>query len=133
MISLSKVTETLFFIEHILVAAYVRCLKEKNERNEIVCFYCTQSDILFCRIARFSQGNKNKLRTYQPQKWKKLRTASLKQNFTGSYKKRVYYNWGSSKSVLQSILRTNYSKNISRWLLLKRCNSCSLSINTVLK
>ena len=54
--------------------------KKKNERNEIVCFYCTQSDILLCGIARFSRENKNKLRTFQPQKWKKLRTASLKQN-----------------------------------------------------
>ena len=47
-------------------------------------FYCTQSDILLCGIARFSQGNKNKLRTFQPQKKKKKkkkkRTASLKQN-----------------------------------------------------
>ena len=51
--------------------------KKKNERNEIVCFYCTQSDILLCGIARFSRGNKNKLRTFQPQT-----------KFTGSYKKK---------------------------------------------
>ena len=54
--------------------------KKKNEINEIVCFYYTQSNILLCGIARFSRGNKNKLRTFQPEKWKKLRTASLKQS-----------------------------------------------------
>ena len=42
--------------------------KKKNERNEIVCFYCTQSDILPCGIARFTRENKNKLRTFQPHK-----------------------------------------------------------------
>ena len=63
--------------------------KKKNERNEIVCFYCTQSDILLRGIARTSQGKKNKLRTFQPQKWKKkLRTAILKQNLLILIKKR---------------------------------------------
>ena len=65
-----------FFIEHLPVAAYVRFLKEK--------------DILLCGITRFSRGNKNKLRTFQPQKWKKLRTASLKQNLLVLIKKRVW-------------------------------------------
>ena len=51
--------------------------KKKNERKEIVCFYSTQSDILLCGIAMFSRGNKNKLRTFQPQT-----------KFTGSYKKK---------------------------------------------
>ena len=51
--------------------------KKKNERNEIVCFYSTQSDILLCGIAMFSRGNKNKLRTFQPQT-----------KFTGSHKKK---------------------------------------------
>ena len=58
------------------------CLCVLLERNEIVCFYCIQSDILLCGIARFSRGNKNKLRTFQPQKWKKkIRTASLNTAF----------------------------------------------------
>ena len=35
----------------------------------------------------FSRGNKNKLRTFQPQKWKILRTASLKQNLLVLVKK----------------------------------------------
>ena len=62
--------------------------KKKNERNEIVCFYCIQSDILLCGIVRFSRGNKNKLRTFQSQKWKKkLRTASLRQNLLVLIKK----------------------------------------------
>ena len=38
--------------------------KKKNERNKMVCFYCTQSDILLSGITRFSRGNKNKLRTF---------------------------------------------------------------------
>ena len=62
--------------------------KKKNERNEIVCFYCTQSDILLCGIARFSRGNKNKLRTFQPQKWKKIKNSQSQTKFTGSYKKK---------------------------------------------
>ena len=64
--------------------------KKKNERNEIACFYSTQSDILLCGIARFIRGNKKKLRTFRPQKWKKLRAASLKQNLLVLVKKRVY-------------------------------------------
>ena len=62
----------------------------KNERNEIVCFYCTLSGIL-CGITRFTQRNNNKLRTFQPQKWRKLRTASLKQNLLVPTNKRVYH------------------------------------------
>ena len=63
--------------------------KKKNERNEMVCFYSTQSDILLCGM--FSRGNKNKLRAFQSQKWKKqLRTASPKQNLLVLIKKRVY-------------------------------------------
>ena len=71
--------------------------KKKNERNEIVCFYCTQSDILLCGIAKFSRGNKNKLRTFQPQKWKKIKNSQPQTKFTGSYKKKecIYIYWNS--------------------------------------
>ena len=62
--------------------------RKKNERNEIVWFYCTQSDILLCGIARFSQGNKNKLRTFQPQKWNKIKNSQLQTKYTGSYNKK---------------------------------------------
>ena len=66
--------------------------KTKNEINEIVCFYCTQSDILLCGIAKFSRGNKNKLRTFKPQKWKNIKNSQPQTKFTGSYKtKRVYF------------------------------------------
>ena len=64
--------------------------KKKNERNEIVCFHCTQSDILFCSIARLSRGNKNKLRTFQSQKRKKIKNSQPQTKFIGSYKKRAY-------------------------------------------
>ena len=49
--------------------------RKKNERNEIVYFYCTQSGILLCSIARFSRGNKTKLRKCQSQKWKKIKNS----------------------------------------------------------
>ena len=61
--------------------------KKKYERNEIVCFYCTQSGIL-CGIAKFSRGNKNKLRTFKPQKWKKIKNSQPQTKFTGSYKEK---------------------------------------------
>ena len=70
--------------------------KKKNKKNEIVCFYCTQSDILLCGIARFSRENKNKLRTFQPQKWKKIRNSQPQTKFTGSCKKKRVHckvNW----------------------------------------
>ena len=54
-----------------------------------MCFYCTQSDIPLCGIARFSQGNKNKL-TFQPQKGKKIKNSQPKTKFTDSYKKKVH-------------------------------------------
>ena len=55
--------------------------------------YCTQSDILLCGIARFSWGNKSELRTFQPQKGKKIKNSRPQTKFTGSYKKkRVYCN-----------------------------------------
>ena len=53
-----------------------------------MCFYRTQSDILLCGIARFSRGNKNKLRTFQPQKLKKIKNSQPQTKFTGSYKKK---------------------------------------------
>ena len=63
-----------------------------NVRNEIVCFYCTQSDIVLRDIARISRGNKSKLRTSQRQKLKKKkknRNSQPQTKFTGSYKKSV--------------------------------------------
>ena len=67
--------------------------EKKNGRNGIVCFYCTQSDILLCDIARFSRANKNKLRTFQSQKLKKNKNSQPQTKFTGSYKKREYKKW----------------------------------------
>ena len=54
----------------------------------MACFYCTQSDILLCGIARFSRGNKNKLRTFQPQKGKKIKNNQPQTKFNGSCKKK---------------------------------------------
>ena len=62
--------------------------KKKNERKKIVCFYSTKPDILLCGIARFSRENKNKLRTFQPQKWKKIKNSQPQTKFTGPYKKK---------------------------------------------
>ena len=52
-----------------------------------MCFYCTQSDIL-CGIARFSRENKNKLRTFHPQKGKNNKNSQPQTKFTGPYKKK---------------------------------------------
>ena len=58
----------------------------------MVRFYCTQSDILLCGIASFSRRNKNKLRTFQPQKWKQVKSSQPQTKCNGSYiKKSVYY------------------------------------------
>ena len=69
--------------------------KKKNERNEIVYFYRTKSDILLCGIARFSLGNKNKLRTFQSQKWKK--------NYEQPASNKIYW-FLQKKSVLSFII-----------------------------
>ena len=76
-----------FFIEHLPVAAYVRCLKEKKNESSVWQKKWTAQSGILCGIANFSRGNKNKLRTFQPQKWKILRTASLKQNLLVLIKK----------------------------------------------
>ena len=54
------------------------------------CFYCTQSDIPLCGIARFSRGNKKKLRTFKPLKneKKKKKNSQPQTKFAGSYKKK---------------------------------------------
>ena len=87
--------------------------KKKNERNEIVCFYCTQSDILLCGIARFSRGNKNKLRTFQPQKWKKFKNSQPQTKFTGSYKKKSVF--------IGNIFFQLSLKLLNFWMSFKRC------------
>ena len=55
-----------------------------------MCFYCTQSDILLCGIARFSRGNKNKLKTFSL-KNEKIKNSQPQTKFTGSYKKKRVY------------------------------------------
>ena len=55
--------------------------KRMKKKNEIKYFYRNQSDILLCGIAGISWGNKNKLRTFQPQT-----------KFTGSYQKKECIN-----------------------------------------
>ena len=107
--------------------------KKKNERNEIVCFYCTQSDILLCGIARFSRGNKNKLRTFQPQKWKKIKSSQPQTKFTGSYKKKectslFSYQWliALFTGLLLSITLYYYYVTCK----LFSCEVCEISTNT---
>ena len=92
--------------------------KKKNERNEIVCFYCTQSDILLCGIARFSRANKNKLRTFQSQKWKKIKSSQPQTKFTGSYKKRVYFEEHLWMSASKLYLKRDYNTGVFLWTLL---------------
>ena len=56
-----------------------------------MCFYSTQSDILLCGIAMFSWGKRNKLRTFQSQKRKKIKKSQPQTKFTGSYKKKSVF------------------------------------------
>ena len=58
-----------------------------------MCFYRTKPDILLCATARFSQGNKSKLRTFQPQKGKKNKNSQPPTKFTGSYKKKSVFHF----------------------------------------
>ena len=88
-----------FFVEYLPVAAHVRCLKEKEWKKWNSVFLLYSSDIL-CGIAKFSRGNKNKLRTFQPQKWKKIRTASLNENLLVLIKKEC-----NSKANTHKVLR----------------------------
>ena len=78
--------------------------KKKNERNEIACFYSTQSDILICGIARFSRGNKNKLTKISASKIKKSKNSQPQIKFTGSYKKKGVY--------FEKMLLAHLEKNI---------------------
>ena len=94
--------------------------RKKNERHEIVCFYCTRSDILLCGIARFSWGNKNELRTFQPQKWKKIKSSQPKTKFTGSYKKRVYFEEHLWISASKLCLKRDYNTGVFLWTLLSK-------------
>ena len=77
-----------FFVEHLPVAAYVRCVKEKECKkwNSVFLLYSVWHSSLW--QWRFSRGNKNKLRTFQPQIWKKIKNSQPLTKFTGSYKKK---------------------------------------------
>ena len=92
--------------------------KKKNERNEIVCFCCDQSDIILCGIARFSSGNKNKLRTFQPQQWKKIKSSQSQTKVTGFYKKRVYFEEHLGMSSSKFYLKRDYNTGVFLWTLL---------------
>ena len=68
-----------------------------------MCFYCTQSDILLCGIARFSRGNKNKLRTFQSQKGKKIKNSQPQTKVTGSYTKKRVEEFDFTELILSKI------------------------------
>ena len=98
-----------FFVEHLPVAGYVRCLKEKEWKklNSVILLYSLWH--FFCGIARYIRGNKNKLRTFQPQKWNKIKNSQSQTKFTGSYKKRVYYSWYSDEGNLKRQIKIQTS------------------------
>ena len=103
-----------FFVKHLPVAAYMRCLYALLERNRMkemkYCVFIVLSLIFFCGIARFSRGKKNKLRTFQPQKWQKIKHSQPQTKFTDSYKKSVrdvvlgVYFFQKSKDSIQGVL-----------------------------
>ena len=89
-----------------------------------LCFYCTQSDIFYCGIARISRGNKNKLRTFQPQKWQQIKNSQPKIKFTGSYKKKsvmVFMHLLSSENG-ETILKAH--RQISKIRFFEKYCSC---------
>ena len=91
-----------------------------------MCFYCTQSDILLCGTARFSRGNKNKLRPFQLQKGKKLRTANLKQSLLVLINKQSVddSNRSTSKTLSHKVSRNcNISKDIIYDNVITECNN----------
>ena len=77
-----------------------------------MCFYCIQSDILLCGIARFSRGNKNKLKHFSLKKEKKLRTASLKQNLLVLLKKKSVMGRHRNKDFTINTEKHTYMKII---------------------
>ena len=103
-----------FFVKHLPVAAYMCCLYALLERNRMkemkYCVFIVLSLIFFCGIARFSRGKKNKLRTFQPQKWQKIKHSQPQTRFTGSSKKKCKrYCFGGiffqkSKDSIQGVL-----------------------------
>ena len=94
------------------------------------------SDIL-CGIAKFSRGNKNKLRTFQPQKWKKIKNSQPKTKFTGSYiKKECTTKWINAclfydvnKFAIKQICLFLFKKG---WSLLIRRLSINVTLKTLL-
>ena len=92
--------------------------KKENERNEIVFFYCHQFDILLCGITRFILGNKNELKTFQPQKWKKIISSQPQTKFTGSYKKRVCFEEHLWMTASKLYLKRDYNTVVFLWTLL---------------
>ena len=77
------------FVEHPPVAAYVRCLKEKEWKkwNSVFLSYSVwHSSLWHCKVE--SGKFKNKLRTFQTQKWKQIKNSQPQTKFAGSYKKK---------------------------------------------
>ena len=90
-----------FFVEHLTVAAYVRCLKEKEWKkwNSVFLLYSVWHSALWhCKV----QSGKKQYKNISALKMKKkLRTASLKQNFLVLVKKGVY--WGKVSDFMAGI------------------------------
>ena len=63
-------------------------LERKKESLEMMCVFC--NNLTFFLVAK--QGTvekiKNKLRTFQPQKWKKIKNSQPQTKFTGSFIKK---------------------------------------------
>ena len=101
-----------------------RRFKEMKEMKS--CFYCTQSGILLwhCKV---QSGNKNKLRTFQPQKWKKIKNSQPQTKFTGSYKKKSVYLLLAKHFVSISLISNYYVIRRSNYFLCE--SSFSFLIN----
>ena len=79
--------QNLFFVEHLPVAAYVRFLKEKEWRKWNSVFIVLSLTFFFVAL----QGSVGEIRTFQPQKWKKIKNSQPQTKFTGYYKKKSVF------------------------------------------
>ena len=86
MIGFSTVAEPIFYRTPSSGCLCALLERKKNESSVWQKKWTAQSGIL-CGIANFSRGNKNKLRTFQPQKWKNIKNSQPQTKFTGCYKK----------------------------------------------
>ena len=83
------------------------------------CVFIALSLTFFFVALQGSVGwNKNELKTFQSQKWKKIKSSQDETKFTGSYKKRVYFEEHLWMSASKLYLKRDYNTGVFLWTLL---------------